>query len=51
MNTTAISAAAELNVKSQNMIPLERERKRQIEETRRWISVHALNKLRQAWRH
>jgi len=51
MNTTTISTAAELNVKSQNMIALECERKRQIEETKRWISAHALKKLRQAWRH
>jgi len=30
---------------------LENERKHQIDETREWISQHALSALRVAWRH
>ena len=50
MKRTANAVRTEPKVKDRRM-SAERERKEQLEETRRWISANALKKLRQAWRH
>jgi hypothetical protein len=50
MNINTIPTATDQKARNSNVTAHEEERKRQIEETRRWISVHALKKLRQAWR-
>jgi hypothetical protein len=51
MKRTANAVGAEPKTKNQHTSALERERKEQLEETRRWISANALKKFRRAWRH
>lgn len=51
MKRTAIAPDARPKSNSTHLTALERERKEQLVETKRWISINALKKLRQAWRH
>jgi len=50
MNAPAKTPGKDSRVMLQSMTALERERKRQREQTLQWISVHALQKFRKAWR-
>ena len=51
MKRTAIAPDARPKSNSTHLTALERARKEQLDETKRWISINALKKLRQAWRH
>ena len=51
MKRTAIASNERPKSNSTHLTALERARKEQLDETKRWISINALKKLRHAWRH